>query len=535
MAYSNNIRAHLEELERRDLLVRVQEPVNKDTELHPLVRLQFRGLPQDERKGFLFENVTDSRNRKFDVPVAVGVAAGSHRIYAAGMRVESDAEVRALWARAITHPIEPELVSSAPAQEIVWTGDDLIGEGKGLDALPIPVSTPGFDVAPFITAGHWITKDIDTGIRNVGHYRGHLKGPDRTGVVVLPTQHIGIHWEKCRAKGIPLECAVVVGVPPVVSYGATAKVPYGVDELAIAGGMAGEAIPIVKCKTIDVEVPAEAEFIIEGRIQTGYREFEGPFGEYAGYMAEGMMSPVFEVSAITMRRNPVWVSYLSQYPPSESSLIRSIPLEETYTNFLRNLCSNPAVKQVVFPEYAAATEMAVVVVTPSHPTQVWKALYGATTLEAIFGRIVVAVDEDIDPHNPEALWWAISTRTMPHRDFKTIRGKTTICPYAVGPDLMVYKETKGFIDNEGTSAVMIDATRKWPYPPLSLPPREIMDRAVTLWNQLGLAELKLRSPWFGTSTGSSWPDYLAEAAMRAVKGDYAQTAEQWKGLREETS
>ncbi len=524
MGYLRNLRELLAALERLDLLVRVRQPINKDTEMHPLVRLQFRGLPPHQRRGFLFEFVTDSRGRTFDIPVAVGVVASSPQIYAAGMQCTNPPEVMERWQRAAAHPIPPERVESAPVQDVVWQGSQLQGIGSGLDALPIPISTPGFDAAPYITAGHWHTKDPQTRVRNVGNYRGMLKAPDRTGVYVAGSQHIGIHWEKCRRSGIPLEAAIVVGVPPVVSFCAVSKLGYGVDELAVAGGMAGEPIPVVRCRTIDMEVPAEAEFVIEGQIRTDILEPEAPFGEYHGYMAGVVMNPVFEVSAITMRRNPIWVSFLSQYPPSESSQIRQIPNERLFLKFLRDDGNNPAVKDVVFPQYAGSMEMAVVVLAPTHPSQVWKALNAAVALEASYGKIVIAIDEDVDARDPEALWWAVNYHCQPHRDIRITRGKVGLATFSVGPDVDESMFTATYPDFQGVSAMLIDATRKWAYPPVSLPRHDIMEGAVEKWRTLGLPELNLRSPWFSAPT-AKWTEEARAAAELALNGEYLKTGE----------
>jgi UbiD family decarboxylase len=530
MPYLRNLRSHLEELERRGLLVRVKEPINKDTEMHPLVRLQFRGLPSEQRKGFLFENVTDARARTFDTQVAVGVVAGGPLVYQAGLLADNDSQVMELWERGLKHPIPPQLVDSGPVQEVVITGNDLVGPGKGLDAIPIPVSTPGFDAAPYITAGHWHTKDIDTGILNVGNYRGMVKASNLTGVYVAGSQHIGIHWEKCRRLGKPLEAAVVIGVPPVVAFCAVAKIPYGVDELAVAGGMAGEALPVVRCKTVDINVPAEAEYVIEGRIRTDCKEIEGPFGEYHGYMAGIVLNPVFEITAITHRKRPIWVSFLSQYPPSESSQIRKVPNEQVFLKFLRDDCGNPAVKEVVFPHYGGALEMIVISLASVHPSSTWKALNAAVAMEAAYGKIVVAVDEDVNPHDAEAIWWAITYHTQPHRDFRMTRGKVGLAPYSVGPTAEEGMFSATYPDNQGISAVMIDATRKWAYPPISLPPKQIMEHAIGLWQKLGLPELELKQPWFGNPT-TRWSQALQQAADRALQGDYETTGKQRLGTR----
>ena len=226
---------HLDRLDGLGLVRRIDAEVNKDTELHPLVRWQYRGgIPDEERKAFVFSNVTDAKGRKFDMPVVVGAMAGSRAIYRAGLGVDADG-VGPIWARAIDKPIPPVEVSGAPAQEIILEGDDLKGPGKGLDALPVPISTPGYDSAPYITAGNFATRDPDTGVQNLGTYRGGLKAADRIGVR-MSTRSGGAggypHWLKYQARGEKMPCAIVLGCPPVVAYTGPQKLPMGIDELA---------------------------------------------------------------------------------------------------------------------------------------------------------------------------------------------------------------------------------------------------------------------------------------------------------------
>ena len=160
---------HLKTLDERGLLVTVEREINKDTELHPLVRWQFRGgLEEKDRKAFLFKNVVDSKGRKFDIPVAVGVLAASRDIYRTGIGCELD-EIEETWNRATANPIDPVEVTNAPCQEIVWQGEDLDIEGQGLDGIPVPISTPGWDNAPYTTLSQYITKDPDTGVQNMGN------------------------------------------------------------------------------------------------------------------------------------------------------------------------------------------------------------------------------------------------------------------------------------------------------------------------------------------------------------------------------
>jgi len=170
MAYYRDLRNWLDTLESRGYLNRIGTPINKDTEMHPLVRLQFRGLQEDQRKGWLFEKVTDVSGRTYDIPVALAVMAPNRSVYALGMGVNSANEVAGKWTEALSHPIPPQVISSAPCQEVVYEGQALI-EAGGVGMLPVPISTPGYDSAPFLSSGHWVTNDPETGDTNFGTYR----------------------------------------------------------------------------------------------------------------------------------------------------------------------------------------------------------------------------------------------------------------------------------------------------------------------------------------------------------------------------
>src|ERR1700684_2718859 len=172
---------HLADLEAAGLVTRIDTPINKDTELHPLVRWQFvGGVPEHKRRAFVFTNVTDSKGRRYDIPVVVGALSASPEIYAIGMGCKVE-DIGEAWMQAIAHPIAPVRATAAPCQDIVITGDGLKAPG-GLAALPVPVSTPGFDSAPYLTATLCITRDPETGVQNMGTYRGALKAQDRLGV-----------------------------------------------------------------------------------------------------------------------------------------------------------------------------------------------------------------------------------------------------------------------------------------------------------------------------------------------------------------
>src|SRR3972149_2858059 len=276
--YYRELREHIAALEANGKLVRVKEEINKDTELMPLVRWQFRGLPEEERKAFLFENGVDVKGKRYKVPVLVASHSASREIYALGMQCKPD-EIMEKWAQAQLHPFEPKLVASGPVQEEIHMGDKLLEHG-GLEESPVPISTPGFDNAPYLTCANWVSKDPETGKRNIGNYRAMIKSQTRTGICCLGTQHVHLHWKKCQRQGGPLQAAIVIGASPNISFVGVTKIPLDTEEYAVAGGIAGEPVLLVKCKTVDIEVPASAEIVIEGELPTDYREREAPFGEF---------------------------------------------------------------------------------------------------------------------------------------------------------------------------------------------------------------------------------------------------------------
>ncbi len=527
MAYPD-LHEHLKTLEACGMLRRIKLPINKDTEIHPLVRWQYRGgLAHKERKAWLFENVVDAKGRQHKFPVAVGVLAGASEIYYLGMGCETIEQVEEKWNRAMSHPIAPVLVKDAVCHEEVHLGSELNRDGLGLDELPVPISTPGFDNAPYSTCSHWISKDLESGIQNIGNYRGQFKS--RTRVGVFPSglgQDIFIHWKKAQAKGQPLQAALVVGAPPYVSYAAVQKVRYGLDEMAVAGGLAGEPIRVVKCKTVDLVVPAEAEFVIEGLINTEFVEPEGPFGESHGYMHPRQLNPFMDVTAVTHRKDAVLVSWLSQVTPSESSIIKKTSYEMLFLQHLRDDCRLKTVTRIEMHEpLTNLRKLVVIQMKKPSEAEVWRALMAAASFHPGVAKIVVAVDEDIDPANEAAVFWAMCYRMKPHRDVQIIRGmeKGHAPPFH-------YKDQE-----EGTDVVsyhlpaddswmLCNAILKEPFPPISLPKREYMEHAKELWEELGLPKLEPEMPWYGYSLGQ-WDEELDEEAALAVQGRHYETGE----------
>ena len=529
----SDLHEHLEALEKQGLLLTIDRPVDKDAELHPLVRWQYvGGIEEHERKAFLFTNVVDGRGRKYKFPVVVGAFAGNRAIYGIGMRAPLD-EVQARWDHAIANPIPPRVVEKAPCQEVVIEGDALRGEGNGLDSLPIPVSTPGFDSAPTLTATNVITRDPESGIQNHGTYRAALKAPDRL-VVRMATRVGGAggyrHYLKYQQRGDKtMPCAIVLGAPPCVAFVAPMKLPIDLDEVGVAGGVAGGPINVVRCRTVDLLVPAEAELVIEGLIDTERLEPEGPFGESHGHIALEEFNMPMRVTAITHRRNAIVASYISQVTPSESSAIKRVSYEPMFLTHLSKTLGIRGVKRVTLHERMTALRRIVIVTVEKNTprTEIWRALQGAASFKADCGKICIAVNDDIDPDNSDAIFWALAFRMNPATDLQVL-------PYRSpghGPEREHEAERED-------STLLLDATMKEDLPPLALPKQEYMERAKRLWEELGLPKLRPQSPWFGAAAGD-WLPQWDEAGKRAAEGRYLENGAvseklQRAGLKPET-
>jgi len=525
MAYYKDLREHLSALEQRGKLLRIERPINKDTQLQPLVRLQFRGLPEEQRKAFLFTNVFDSRGKQYSTPVAMGALAGSSEIYSIGLMCPRE-EISARLTQAELNPIEPKLVDGGPVQEEVYLGDGLLEHG-GLDEFPVPIATPGFDVAPYLSSSAWVTKDPDTGIPNVAVHRGQLKSPTRIGIHFGDiTRHALIHWRKCKQKGKPLEVAIVTGGPPSIGYVAVSNIPVGVSEFTVAGGIAGEPLEMVKCKTVDIEVPAHAEVVIEGELTTEELEMEAPFGEGVGFMGMTEMMPYLTVKCITHRKNPIWLAFISQFPPSEGSKILQHASEGALFKHLRHDLNMEHVSAVAFHESNISEMMIVLKVKKTGQDTVWKTLEAAGERYPV-GKIIIAVDEDIDPWDADAVNWAMGFRMQPHRDCRivTFQAAELNDPSLEPLDALIERRHATHPERPEASRILVNATLKWDYPPLSLPKQQFMEEALRIWQEEGLPQLKLKEPWWGYSLGY-WGDEYDEWADRAVKGDYYQTGEE---------
>jgi 4-hydroxy-3-polyprenylbenzoate decarboxylase len=349
----------------------------------------------------------------------------------------------------------------------------------------------------------------------MGTYRAQLKASDRLGVRMAA--RIGgaggyQHWLKHRKRKTPMPCAIVIGAAPVVVFTGPQKLALDFDEMAVAGALAGAPIRTVKCVTIDCEVPADAEIVIEGLIDSEFLEPEGPFGESHGHVALEDFNMSMQVTAITHKRAPVFVSIISQVTPSESSVIKRVAYEPVFLSHLRDQLSIKGIKRVVLHEPLTNIRPVIFLqFAPGVPrTEVWRGLQGAATLKADCGKIVIAVSDDIDPTNTDAVFWSLAYRAHMGEDLH-------VTPYRSGGH-----GPKPEGGRRGDSTLMIDATLKGPMPPLALPARDFMEKARAIWEELGLPRLAPQPPWHGYSLGdwdAAWDTY----ARRATEGAWAQS------------
>ncbi|HEY6833132.1 MAG TPA: UbiD family decarboxylase [Pseudolabrys sp.] len=512
----SDLQEHLALLTKRGLVTQIDRRIDKDSELHPLARWQFQGgLRDEERRAFLFTNVVGARGESYDIPVLVGGLAASPEIYAAGLGVPVE-DIGRVWVKAMAEPIAPVLVEDAPCQEVVLTGDELAAEGGGLATLPVPISTPGFDSAPYLTATLCVTKDPESHIQNMGTYRAALKANDRLGVRMasrLSGAGGYLHWEKYKKLGQPMPCAIVIGCAPAVLFTGPQKLPIDVDEMGVAGGLMGRPVRTVRCKTIDLVVPADSEIVIEGLIDSNLLEPEGPFGESHGHVALEDFNMSMRVTAITRKRKPIFLSIVSQVTPSESSVLKRVAYEPMFLEHLRHTLGIRGIKRVVMHEPLTNLRKVIFLQfargTPK--TEVWRGMQGAATLQAQCGKLVIAVSEDIEPENADAIFWSLAYRSNFMEDL-------LVTPYRSsghGP-----KSGRGAM--EGT--LLIDATLKHDMPPLALPAEEYMARAKDIWQELGLPRIVPQSPWHGYQLGD-WAQEWTDFAEAAVAGDWRQNGE----------
>ncbi|MBI3079559.1 MAG: UbiD family decarboxylase [Deltaproteobacteria bacterium] len=474
-----DLRQYLAVLEKKGLLCHVEVEVDKDWEISAICRRTFQRIPQERRPALMFDRI-----KGYGIPLVIGVLGGSRQIYATALETEVEG-ILEKWEAGARRPLKPRLVESGPCQEVVH-----MGEEANLEMIPTPIWTVGEDPGPYHTSPFVVSRDPETRIQNVGVYRVQVKGPRRAGLMINPPRNMNHHIRKNEERGRGTDVALVFGTDPVVGLTAVTPFPYGVDEIEVAGGVRGEPVELVRCLTVDLEVPATAEIVAEGGIPCGGREPEGPFGEYGGYMGTGGNHPFIEITCVTHRRNPIYQAFLSQMPPSESSCIKGLGREMVIHRHLKDNLGIP-VRDVYLPESGGATGILLISIKKQNRFQPLKAIMGAWSLHDVFGKLTIVVDDDINIRDPFEVEWALSFRMQPAEDVYVVRNTD---PLTLDPSQPPVEGGKGSAGQQASSKVAIDATRKHPYPPLAVPPREHLARVDAQWERYGIRDVHPAGP-----------------------------------------
>jgi 2,5-furandicarboxylate decarboxylase 1 len=308
---------------------------------------------------------------------------------------------------------EVKVVAAGPAQAIVLTGAE-----ADLTALPHCVHSEN-DAGRYIGAGICVTRDPDSRVRNLAFLRHQIKGPRRTGFLVLP-RHTWRHHQKYEEAGQPMPMAIVIGVHPAYEIAACHTGKLDQDELDLAAVLLDEPVELVRCATIDMEVPAHAEIVIEGHALPGVREDEGPFGEVTNYTAGQGKNPVFEVSAITMRRDAIY-RHIQATRFTDHQALGALPVEAGMYNRIRETAGGIDVHDVACPTWCSRYTV-IVQMTPRFDGEARAALLAALSSPYLYPKVAVAVDEDVDIHDARDVMWAMATRVNPERDVHVIPG-----------------------------------------------------------------------------------------------------------------
>ena len=450
---ASDLRSWIDLLRREGELVEIEAEVDPYLEITEIVdRTVKTGGP-----ALLFRNVKGSEHplliNQFGTERRMSLAFGEASLDAVGRKIEDVLElqppqglvekVKGLGKLKRLADSMPKTVGSGPCQELVLEPD--------LDALPIQHCWPG-DPAPFITLPAVITRDPRTGGRNVGMYR--LQKIDATTTFM----HWQIHKDGAadwRGMGERLDVAVALGCDPVTTYSASAPLPKHVDELMLAGFLRGEAVELVRAKTVDLEVPASAEIVLEGYIERGELGTEGPFGDHTGYYSPPEPFPVFHITCMTMRRDAIYPSIVVGVPPAEDAWLGKAT-ERIFLPAIRT--SVPEIVDYDLPVAGAFHNCVIVSIRkgfPGHAQKVMHAIWGLGLLS--LAKSVVVVDEFVDVHDYEEVFFRITANVDPGRDVMISEGPLDHLDHA--PTRQFYGGKLGI---DATHKGPAEGTREWP-------------------------------------------------------------------------
>ncbi|MAF46985.1 MAG: UbiD family decarboxylase [Rhodospirillales bacterium] len=467
---NRNFRDFIAVAEQQGLLRRVQQTIDPSWEPACMIKWAFQALSDEERFGLLFENVEGS-----EFSLCTGALGTNRQTYALALGVEPE-QVNACWENALVNPIAPVTVETAPCQEVVLSGDD-----AKLSLLPVPIWTPGKDAGPYITTTV-MTRTLDTDNQNTGVYRTRVRDDHHVVVNMNPRRGGNDQCETWWAQGKAAPVAWVIGAEPAFQLASVATMPEGRQEMEVAGGLMGSPLEMVKCKTSDILVPANAEIIIEGLIEPGERDTEGPFGENLGFMNEVSQKPVARITAITHRKNAIYYGMTSQMPPSESTFLQSNSTAGLISKILRHDLGEKDITDLYVDEtFGGQMAHAIIAMRPQYQGHAMKVGRMAAEVSA-FKRITV-VDDDIDIRDPRHMDWVMNARYNPSRD--TVIIDNVYMRSAMDPSIEAVDGVKM------GSKIVIDGTRTVPEDEFSLPPKETMMQALETWKAAGLPDFSI--------------------------------------------
>jgi len=483
--YFDSLREYVESLVKVGQLTRVRTKVSVDLEIAEILR---RVMYKNEGPAILFENVEG-----FKIPV-LGNAFGSLRRLKMALDMENFEEIgermTTLTKLKIPHGLlnkvkmlpklseisdyGPKSTNSGPVTEIVETSKPT------LDSLPIIKSFPN-DSGRFITFGITVSKNPETQVRNLGVYRLQVIGSKKAIMHWQVHKRGALHYQMNKEKMQKTEVAVVIGADPATVFSAVAPVPEGLDKFLFAGITRRKGIDLVKCRTVDVEVPASAEVVLEGYVDPSEMNLEGPFGDHTGYYTPPEPYPTFTLTGIMMRNNPIYLTTVVGKPILEDAYIGKV-IERSFLPLVKMF--QPEVVDFSMPAAGWFQGIAIVSIKKRYPGQAKKVMMGLWGMGQLsLTKILIVVDEDISVHNINDVIWAVTTRSDPKRDTMLVENAPTDSLDPASPLL-----------NLG-SKMGIDATKKTkeegferPVQEEALPDKSTINLVTKKWNEYGLQE-----------------------------------------------
>jgi UbiD family decarboxylase len=434
-------------------VVRIAEPVDLAYQMQALA------LELERRRRFpvlLFEQV-----RGHSIPVVSNVMA-SRKGLATALGV-GETELPESYAARLKEPVKPVVLARAP-----FAVDVRRGEAADLGALPIPTYFPG-DGGPYLTAGLLIARDPATGVSTAGFHRFQVKGRNRLGVSLHSRRRMFDFQQRAEQAGQSLPCAIALGLHPAVGMGSLSYPAPEISKFEVVGGLFGEPMQLRRAETIDLDVPAWAEIVIEGEIVAGEREPEGPFGEFTGYFSRRSTDNVFLARAVVVREG-AWFHSIASGRAPDHILPLGVLREAEIRNALRRVI--PGVRAVHVPTSGGASFTAYVSIKQTRPGEAKHAIPVVLGVDHYL-KLVVIVDDDIDVFDESDVLWAMATRMQADRDLLVIGGSLgAILDPSASPDGLTAKlgidATRGLGQTSAEKLVMSDPPMEWA--------RELADR-----------------------------------------------------------